>query len=166
MRSDSFEWDDGKAKWNVECHGVTFTKAIRVFSDPLCATFHDAWHSDDEDRLITIGSTLFNEALVVCHTVRGERIRIISARHATKAERRKYMNDTKNRINDKDDLQPEYDFDYSKAERGKYYQGRGPLVIVVSLDEDVAKHYSSTQSVNDALRMLIAEGRAPEPRHE
>jgi uncharacterized protein (DUF4415 family) len=97
--------------------------------------------------------------LVVIHTTTGERIRIISARHATKAERRKFMND-------RDDLQPEYDFDYSKAERGKYYQGRGRLVIRVSLDEDVAKHYSTTESVNAALRQLIAEGKAPAPRGE
>lgn len=65
-----------------------------------------------------------------------------------------------------DDLRPEYDFDFTKGEVGKYYQGRGPLVTRVSIDADVARHFSTTQAVNDALRQLIAEARAPEPRNE
>jgi len=166
VRSVSFEWDDQKAARNLAKHGVRFEKAIDIFDDPLIVTFPDHSHSTDEDREISIGSTFWNEVLIVCHTTCGERIRIISARHATKAERRKFMNDKHDYIHDKDDLQPEYDFDYSKGERGKYYQGRGRLVIHVSIDEDVAKHYSTTELVNAALRQLIAEGRAPAPRGE
>ena len=166
MWSDAFEWDDEKAAFNFLKHGVRFEQAIDIFDDPLIATFADRSHSTDEDREISIGSTFWNQVLVVSHTICGERIRIISARRATKAERRKFMNDKHDYINDKDDLQPEYDFDYSKAVRGKYYQGRGRLVIHISIDEDVARHYSTSESVNAALRQLIAEGRAPAPRNE
>lgn len=166
MRSDRFEWDDEKAALNLLKHGIRFEQADGIFDDPLIATFADRSHSADEDRQISIGSTFWNQVLVVSHTTSGERIRIISARHATKAERRKYMNEKHDYIHDKDDLQPEYDFDYSQAVRGKYYQGRGRLVIRVSIDEDVAKHFSTTDAVNAALRQLIAEGRAPAPRTE
>jgi uncharacterized DUF497 family protein len=166
VRSDRFEWDDGKAALNLAIHGVRFEQAEAIFDDPLGVTFADPFHAADEDREITIGATLFDQVFVVSHVIRGERIRIISARRATKAERRKYMNKPHDYINDKDDLLPEYDFDYSKGVRGKYYQGRGRLVIRVSIDEDVAKHFSTTKSVNTALRQLIAEGRAPEPRNE
>jgi uncharacterized DUF497 family protein len=166
LRSDDYEWDEEKAAINLLKHGVRFEKAIDIFEDPLVATFTDRSHSTDEHRVISIGATFWNEVLVVSHTTRGERIRIISARHATKAERRKFMNKKHDYINDKDDLQPEYDFDYSKAEVGKYYNGRGRLVVHVSLDDDVVKHFSTAESVNAALRQLIAEGRAPEPRTE
>jgi uncharacterized protein len=166
VRSKRFEWHDGKAAINLAIHGVGFGKAVAIFDDPLCVTFADRSHSVEKDRELTIGSTLFDEVLVVSHLTREGRIRIISARRATKAERRKYMNKPHDYINDKDDLLPEYDFDYSKGERGKHYQGLGRLVIYVSIDPDVAKHFSTTESVNTALRQLIAEGRAPEPRNE
>lgn len=167
MWSRVFEWNDEKAELNYAKHGVRFLQAIDIFDDPFHFTFPDYDHSADEDREITIGATFFEDVLVVSHTTREGRIRIISARHATKAERRKFMNDDRNnRINDKDDLRDEYDFDYSKGERGKYYQGRGRLVIHVSIDQDVARYFSTTESVNTALRQLIAEGRAPEPRTE
>jgi hypothetical protein len=107
--------------------------------------------------------------LVVSHVTRGGRTRIISARRATKAERRNYMNKQHDYISDKkeleDDLLPEYDFDYSKGVRGKYYTGRR-LIIYIRIDEDVAKYFSTNDSVNTALRQLIAEGRAPAPRTE
>jgi uncharacterized DUF497 family protein len=166
VRSNAFEWDDEKAALNYAKHGIFFEQAIDIFDDPLIATFADRSHSTDENREISIGSTFWNQVLVVSHTICGERIRIISARRATRAERRKFMNEKHDYINDKDDLQAEYDFDYSKGVRGKYYQGRGRLVIKVSIDEDVAKHYSTPESVNSALRQLIAEGRAPAPRTE
>ena len=79
------------------------------------------------------------------------------------------MSDRFDLIKDKgieDDLRPEYDFDFTEGEVGKYYQGRGPLVIRISIDPDVARHFSTHDSVNEALRQLIAEGRAPAPRTE
>jgi len=62
-----------------------------------------------------------------------------------------------------DDLQPEYDF--SKAVRGMFYRP-GRSTIRMAIDEDVARHYSSSELVNAALRQLIAEGRAPKPHDE
>lgn len=168
MRSDRFEWHDEKAARNYEKHGISFEKATGIFDDPVAITIDDPKHSIDERRYITIGTTFFDEVLIVIHTFRNGRIRIISARRANRAERRNIMSKDIDRINDKakedDDMLPEYDF--SKGERGKFYQGRGPLVIRVSIDPDVAEHYSTTTDVNDALRMLIAEGRAPAPRRE
>jgi uncharacterized DUF497 family protein len=169
VQSDRFEWDDDKAAVNFQLHGIIFEKVFEIFDDPLGVTFADHSHSTDEDREVTIGTTFFDEVLVVSHVTRGGRTRIISARRATKAERRKYMNKQHDYISDKkeleDDLLPEYDFDYSKGVRGKYYTGRR-LIIYIRIDEDVAKYFSTNDAVNTALRQLIAEGRAPAPRTE
>lgn len=166
MQSEWYEWDDDKAASNLENHGVSFAKATEVFDDPLSYTFDDDDHSNGEHREITIGYTMFYDVLVVSHTMRGERIRVISARHADRAERRKFMNKEYDRIRDDDDLRPHYDFDYSKGVRGKYYNPKNTTTIMVRLDEDVARHFYNAQLLNDALRALIAEGRAPEPRNE
>ncbi len=73
------------------------------------------------------------------------------------------MSKTFDTINDLDDLLPEYDF--KGAVRGKFYQP-GRSIIHMVIDEDVARYFSTSQLVNAALRQLIAEGRAPEPRDE
>lgn len=167
MRSDRFEWDDRKADENLRKHGVAFERATVIFDDPLLVSIEDPDHSQEEERYVTIGSTFFGEVLVVGHTFREERIPIINARRATPAERRRFMNKGFDQISDKDkddDLRPEYDF--SGGVRGKFYQGRGRIVTRISLDEDVAAHYRTTEEVNAALRQLIAEGRAPKPRNE
>jgi hypothetical protein len=83
-----FEWDPKKAKNNLNKHGVSFEEAVSVFYDPLSATFDDPDHSDDELRLITIGFSSGNRLLFVSHSDRGEVLRIISARAATKHERK------------------------------------------------------------------------------
>ncbi|MCL4475106.1 MAG: BrnT family toxin [Nitrospirae bacterium] len=85
-----FEWDTDKAKRNIETHGVSFDEASTTFKDTLSLTIHDPLHSDKEDRFILIGSSIKNRLLVVVHTERGNKIRIISARKATKKERKKY----------------------------------------------------------------------------
>lgn len=85
-----FEWDPGKAKKNLKKHKVSFEEAMTVFYDPLSATFDDPDHSDDEERLITIGYSSRSRLLVVSHTERGKTIRIISARTATAHERKKH----------------------------------------------------------------------------
>ncbi|HWW61473.1 MAG TPA: BrnT family toxin [Thermoanaerobaculia bacterium] len=169
MRSDRFEWDDNKAESNKFKHGISFEQAEEIFDDPQQISIRDPDHSQDEERFLTIGTTLFDLVLVVSHTMRGERIRIISARKANRAERRMVMSDKNGFwINDQaievDDMRPEYDF--SGGERGKFYQGRGRTVVRVSLDPDVAKHYSRGVDVNEALRRLIAEGKAPPRRDE
>ncbi len=85
-----FEWDDDKARRNISRHRVAFAEAATVFEDYLSVTIVDIMHSDDEERLITIGASSGNRILVVIHTERGEWIRIISARDATQHERRQY----------------------------------------------------------------------------
>jgi len=85
-----FEWDREKAKKNLRTHSVSFDEAMTVFYDPLSATFDDPDHSDDEQRLITVGYSSHSRLLVVAHTERGKTIRIISARPATAHERKRH----------------------------------------------------------------------------
>jgi uncharacterized DUF497 family protein len=85
-----FEWDPNKARRNLEIHGVSFDEACTAFKDTLSLTIRDPLHSDEEDRFILIGNSGRNRLLVVVHTERGENIRIISARKATKKERKQY----------------------------------------------------------------------------
>ena len=86
----AFEWDESKAAVNRRKHGVTFEEASTVFADPLSVTIYDPVHSDDEDRYIVLGESQRRRLLVVVFTDRGERIRIISARVATRTERKDY----------------------------------------------------------------------------
>lgn len=85
-----FEWDGDKAASNIAKHGVSFHDAAAVFGDPLSITYYDPDHSDDEDRYITIGHSADGQILIVSHTDRDDRIRIISARRATRKERKSY----------------------------------------------------------------------------
>jgi len=86
----SFEWDDQKAKANLAKHGVGFEEASTVFSDPLSLTIPDPAHSQTEDRFIILGLSHRGKLLVVVHTERGDNIRIISARPASRGERKDY----------------------------------------------------------------------------
>lgn len=85
-----FEWDDTKAALNEQKHGVSFGEAMTVFADTLALTGYDPGHSDDEDRYITMGLSADGQLLVVSHTDRDEKVRIISARVASRAERKDY----------------------------------------------------------------------------
>jgi uncharacterized DUF497 family protein len=85
-----FEWDPRKSAINLRKHGVSFTEAGTVFGDELSVTVPDPDHSDQEDRYITIGWSNLHRLLMVAHTDRGEKIRIISARELTKTERTEY----------------------------------------------------------------------------
>jgi uncharacterized protein len=85
-----FEWDERKAAKNETKHGVSFREAGTVFGDPLAITFSDPDHSEDEQRFLTFGFSQLNRLLVVSHTERAQRIRIISARPATRKERKIY----------------------------------------------------------------------------
>ena len=87
-----FEWDIKKAAANELKHGVSFDEARTVFLDPLAETFDDPDHSADEDRLMTIGTSVQQRLLFVAHADRGEdRVRIISARVATRGEIHAYQ---------------------------------------------------------------------------
>ncbi len=85
-----FEWDPHKAESNLQKHSVSFTEAGTVFGDDLAITVPDPDHSDDEERFITVGWSNRRRLLMVSHTDRGDRIRIISARELTNAERKEY----------------------------------------------------------------------------
>ena len=85
-----FEWDNNKAQVNDDKHGVTFEEAQTVFADPLAAIFDDERHSDKETREIIVGHSTANRLLLVCFTQRAEAVRLISARPATKQERKDY----------------------------------------------------------------------------
>ena len=88
----NFECDPNKAAANVGKHGVTFDEAATVFGDSLSLTVYDPDHSYDEDRYITMGTSADGRLLIVSHTDRDDRIRIISARKATRRERKVYEN--------------------------------------------------------------------------
>ncbi|MEW6250744.1 MAG: BrnT family toxin [Planctomycetota bacterium] len=85
-----FEWDQKKAQQNLKKHGVRFEEAATVFGDPLSRTIHDPLHSVREERWVTMGRSFRNRLVVVVHTDRGGRIRLISARKATRRERGAY----------------------------------------------------------------------------
>ena len=85
-----FDWDPRKADSNLRRHNVSFGEAATVFSDPLSTTAPDPDHSLDEDRAITVGLSQRGRLLMMAHTERGDRIRIISARTLTRTERAQY----------------------------------------------------------------------------
>jgi uncharacterized protein len=85
-----FEWDPGKARLNLKEHRVSFDEAATVFRDPLSITIADPDHSDSEDRYIDIGMSHRGRLIVVSYTERKDKIRIISARRATRTERKSY----------------------------------------------------------------------------
>ena len=85
-----FEWDPKKAAANLADHKISFDDASTVFGDPLAVTIDDPDSSRDENRLITTGLSENWKLLVVAHTYEEGVIRIISARRATKNERKQY----------------------------------------------------------------------------
>jgi uncharacterized protein len=86
----SFEWDPKKAEANLSKHGVSFAEAVSAFGDPLSMNMADPDHSEDEERFIVLGMSDRYRLLVVSYTERPPRTRIISARLATRHERKQY----------------------------------------------------------------------------
>ena len=89
-----YEWDPEKDRINLEKHGVSFAEASTVFLDPLHITVLDERHSIEEFRFRTIGHTATDRLVIVAHTDRKDRVRIITAREATPRERRQYEQPT------------------------------------------------------------------------
>lgn len=90
------EWDPAKARQNARKHRVTFERGATVFLDPNALSLFDEEHSDDEERWTTLGLDHTGTLLVICHTYREEteisaRVRLISARKATKNETKQYQ---------------------------------------------------------------------------
>jgi len=143
-----FEWDTKKAKKNLRKHGVSFEEAVTVFYDPLSATFDDPDHSVGEDLFITIGLSSRDRLIVVAKVYES------STRGLQPRRRGKSMKDKQKKS--QDEVRPEYNFDYSRAVRGKYYKRlmeEGSNVVV--LEPDVAKAFHDSASVNEALRSLL-----------
>jgi uncharacterized DUF497 family protein len=90
-----FEWDATKAAENLTNHRVSFQEALTVFADPLAKIIDDPDHSTDERREIIVGHSEQQRLVFVSFTERVPRIRIISARLATKRERQDYEQATK-----------------------------------------------------------------------
>jgi uncharacterized protein len=89
-----FEWSASKARLNAEKHGVTFDEAATAFRDSLARIFDDPVHSSGERRELLVGHSRRARLIIVSFAERGDRIRIISARNATKRERRDYEQGT------------------------------------------------------------------------
>jgi uncharacterized DUF497 family protein len=85
-----FEWDRMKAARNAIKHGIRFTEAASVFFDESALFEPDPDHSEEERRYDVLGYSIQRHILLVVHVIRGERIRLISARVATAGERRRY----------------------------------------------------------------------------
>ena len=88
-----FEWNAVKAERNLVKHGISFEEAATVLSDTLSITIGDSNHSTEEQRFVTIGQSSSRRLLVVVHTDRDDRIRLDSARRATRSEKRQYFED-------------------------------------------------------------------------
>jgi uncharacterized DUF497 family protein len=90
-----FEWDETKSVSNFKKHKISFEEASTIFADPFLITLVDDFHSDREERFISIGQSEKNRVLLAVHTEREETretivIRIISCRRATQTERKRY----------------------------------------------------------------------------
>jgi uncharacterized DUF497 family protein len=86
----TFEWDEVKAKTNFKKHKVSFEEGKTIFNDSFLFTFSDNEHSANEERFINIGFSANGRILVLTHTERQDKIRIVSCRKATTQERRFY----------------------------------------------------------------------------
>ena len=86
----TFEWDEVKSKANLQKHKVSFEEGKTIFNDPFLSTFPDDKHFANEERYINIGLSGNGRILILTHTERQGKIRIISCRKATTSERRFY----------------------------------------------------------------------------
>ena len=85
-----FEWDRAQDAANRTKHGVSFAEAMTVFGDPLAISIDDPDHSQGESQFLTTGLSATGRLLIVAHTDRGGRLRIISAREVSRRERQQY----------------------------------------------------------------------------
>ena len=90
VTQELFEWDQAKAQRNLVKHNVSFEEASSIFKDPLYIDFYDPDHSEREERYIAIGLSVNKRILLVSYTEREDRIRLISAREATRKEKKDY----------------------------------------------------------------------------
>lgn len=84
----NYEWDTAKAEQNLRKHGVDFADSVTVLEDEQALTFEDK--DAEEQRFVSVGSDALGRVLVVVYTWRSDRVRVISAREATRREREQY----------------------------------------------------------------------------
>lgn len=162
-------WDSGKAEANFRKHGVRFDEAELVFQDPHYAAYDDAVHSNEEDRHYAIGETFTGRTVFVSYTIRDDEPWLISARKASRAEKRRYMRG--DRIRDRgeesdedinfDDIPEMTDADWARAVRGRHYMP-GMSIHRASVADDLVPFFPGDGDVNAALRQLMKEGRTPQ----
>lgn len=164
MSEQDLTWDPAKAAANLKKHGVSFEEAARALDDRQAVVHADHAHSEYENRFVLVGNhspnQTFDGLLTVVFVIRGDTARIISARKSTRAEKKRYM-DEPMIIRDapREDLMLD---DYGHLEGWK----RNPFHFrrmeeLIRLDPDVHAVFRDARQVNDALRLLIAEGRVP-----
>jgi len=153
-----FEWDPNKAEANLAKHEVSFEEAMTVFAEPLARIFPDEEHSVDELREIIIGHSAGHQLILVNFTSIDDRVRIFSARKATRRERKimkKTLARKKKPVNE-ETLRPEYQFDYSKSQPNRFAAKMSKGTVAVVLEPDVAEIFRSSEVVNALLRSIIA----------
>ncbi|HEX7191264.1 MAG TPA: BrnT family toxin [Thermoanaerobaculia bacterium] len=155
-------WTETKANKNFAKHGVSFEEARDALDDPLSVEVPDTMHSVYEDRFFALAESPRGRMLAISYTIRGEVAWFISARRATPSERRKVMKTTdiiRDRPFDEDEdpLDHEIDFSNAKPIGDKFAKARA----YVLLDSDVCDVFRTADEVNNALRLLIREGRVP-----
>jgi uncharacterized DUF497 family protein len=158
-------WNRAKAAENVRRHGISFDDARAAMETPLTREMHDPNHSDEEDRYVAIGASPSGIMLFIAYTIRNDAAWIISARRATPAEKRNYMSGRDfiretpetSIYPDYDPADWEYDFTNAVPVGDKFARLQGTVL----LDADVYDIFRTDEEVNDALRMLIREGRVP-----
>lgn len=162
MGDGDVEWDPAKADANLAKHGISFEEAAEALGDPFAIVREDGVHSSGEERFILVGESSEQLTLTVVFTVRQEVARIISARRATSAERRRYMEkgETIHDGTPEDEMLEDYGHfdDWTRNPFRFRVAGR------VTLDPDVRRFYRTSDEVNSALRDLIREGRAPKSK--
>ena len=125
-----FEWDENKNKLNIKKHGISFEEASTVFYDDEALIISDEAHSDNEERFIMIGFSYKYNLLVVCHCYRQNEsvIRIVSARKATKNERKEYLKKMKS------------EYDFSKGKKNPYAKML-KRQITINISEEVLEYF-------------------------
>jgi uncharacterized DUF497 family protein len=161
VRDYEIRYDPRKAEENLRKHGLSFDEAAEAMRDFFAAVCRDR-KSHSEDRYLLVGQSKARHTLLVCYAIEDDIARLINARNATPAEKRRYMNE-RDMIRDtpmepEDEMLPEYG----------HLEGwrRNPLKFVrlaasVTIEPDVYNVFRTSEQVNAALRDLIAEGRYP-----
>ncbi len=149
-----FDWDKRKAAGNLAKHKVSFEEAATVFGDLLSDTFDDPDHSIDEQRFLIIGHSKMGDCFLF-RTPTTAKPFVSSVRESRHAENVSNMNKDKNKIED-NEMRSEYDLSELKNRvRGKYVERYNEGTNLVLLEADVQKAFPDSESVNEALRMLI-----------